>query len=85
MSKLTKRIPYKFIFNHPDGRFRFKEVLTNDIENYLKKYNGKTGYGIKWELVPLEYIEIEGVEYFKDARGNLRESKPEKPTDICSF
>jgi hypothetical protein len=74
-AKLTKRIPYKFIFNYPDGRFLFKEVLTNDIENYLKKYNGKGGLGIKWELVPLEYFMIEGIEYFKDARGNLRESK----------
>jgi len=75
-TKLTKRIPYKFIFNYPNGQFRFKEVLTNNIENYLKKYNSKGGLGIKWELVPLEYITIEGIEYFKDARGNLRESKP---------
>jgi hypothetical protein len=74
-SKKTKRIPIEMILNLPDGRVRFKEVLTNDIENYLKKYNGKTALGIKWELVPLEYIIIEGIEYFKDARGNLRESK----------
>ena len=73
--ELTKRIPYKMILNFPDGSVREKEVLTNDIKNYLKKYNGKTALGIKWELISLEYFIIEGVEYFKDARGNLRESK----------
>jgi len=75
-SKKTKRIPYKFIFNYPDGMIREKEIFTNDIDNYLKKYNGNTALGIKWKLIPLEYIIIEGIEYFKDARGNLRESKP---------
>ena len=49
-----------------------KVVFTNDINNYLKKYNGKTGLNIKWQLAPLKKQIINGEEFFEDARGNLR-------------
>jgi len=75
-AKLTKRIPFKFILNCPDGRILEKIVFTNDIDNFLKKYNCKTGYGIKWQLAPLNEQIIDGQKYFEDAIGNLRKTNP---------
>lgn len=73
MKKITKRIPFRFTIEHPDVGVRHRVVYTNDIVNYLKKYNGPTLTGLKWKLDPLKIQVIEGVEYFEDGHGNLRE------------
>lgn len=73
MKKITKRIPFRFTIEHPDIGIRYRIIYTNDIVNYLKKYNGPTGLGIKWKLDPLKTQVIDGVKYFEDAHGNLRE------------
>ena len=73
MKKITKRIPFRFTIEHQDIGIRHKIIYTNDIVNYLKKYNGPTGLGIKWKLDPLKTQVIDGVKYFEDAHGNLRE------------
>lgn len=72
MKKLTKRIPFKFILEHPKIGVRERIVYTNDIINYLKKYNRLTGLGIKWKLAPLKIQIIDDIKYFEDADSNLR-------------
>jgi hypothetical protein len=72
MKKPTKRTPFKFTIEHSDIIYN-RIVYTNDIVNYLKKLNGPTLLGVKWKLDPLKIQVIDGVKYFEDAHGNLRE------------
>ena len=83
--KPTKRIPILMQIEHPvTGKIITKEVLTKDIETYLKKYNGLNSSGSKWTMVPLkryrvwleDSVEPEGGFWwycFQDARGYLRQ------------
>lgn len=86
MKKATKRIPVKFSIVHPDGRTIYKTVYTNDIANYLKKYNGPvaSGSGNRWQMIPFnkyrvwleDSVEPEGGTWwycFEDANGYLRQ------------
>jgi hypothetical protein len=58
MKKATKRIPVKFIFNHPDGRVLEKIIYTNNIAKYLKLYNGPTEAGLRWTMVPFKKYRV---------------------------
>ena len=83
--KPTKRIPILMQIEHPiTGKIITKEVLTKDVEAYLKNYNGLNSNGSKWTMVPLkryrvwleDSVEPEGGTWwhcFKDARGYLRQ------------
>jgi len=71
MKKITKRIPFKFTIEHSGVTYN-RTVYTNDIIKYLKRLR-PTLSGVKWKLVPLKIQVIDGIEYFEDVHGNLRE------------
>ena len=91
--KATKRIPILMQIEHPiTGKIITKEVLTKDVETYLKKYNGLNSNGSKWTMVPLkkyrvwlaDSVESEGGTWwycFEDARGYLRQEGYDHPVD----
>jgi hypothetical protein len=92
MKKATKRIPVKFIFNHPDGRVLEKIIYTNNIAKYLKLYNGPTEAGLRWTMVPFKKYRVwleDSVEpdggiwwyCYQDANGYLRQEGYDHPAD----
>ena len=95
MKKATKRIPIKFTIIHPvDGSIREKIVFTNDVANYLKKYNGPaaSGSGNRWQMIPFkkyrvwleDSVEPEGGTWwhcYADAHGYLRQEGYDHPVD----
>lgn len=88
MKKATKRIPVKFTIKHPiTGNIHQKTVYTNDVANYLKKYNSK-----KWQMIPFkkyrvwleDEMEEEGGYWwncYADAHGYLRQEGYDHPVD----
>jgi hypothetical protein len=91
--KPTKRIPILMQIKHPvTGQIITKEVLTKDVDTYLKKYNGLNSNGSKWTMVPLkkyrvwlsDSVESEGGTWwycFEDARGYLRQEGYDHPVE----
>ena len=87
MKKATKRIPVLMQIEHPiTGNIHTREILTKNIDEYLKKYNGPNIYGTKWTMIPFnkyrvwleDSVEPEGGYWwycFEDARGYLRQEK----------
>lgn len=54
MKKATKRIPVKFTITHPiTGSIHQKTVYTNDVANYLKKYNGS-----RWQMIAFKKYRV---------------------------
>jgi hypothetical protein len=91
--KATKRIPILMQIKHPvTGQIITKEILTKDVDTYLKKYNGLNLNGSKWTMVPFkkyrvwleDSVEPDGGTWwycYQDARGYLRQEGYDHPAD----
>ena len=59
MKKATKRIPILFEIVHPKkGVIVKKEVLTNDVDIYLKSMHKVSLSGNKWKMIPLKRFRV---------------------------